>query len=158
MTAEELASRVRGMPVSVRLLCNRSCLTVQERAVTMRTVGDPFRAGRKQEQPISRSCPVSANLDEEAVRHVAHLARLTVSDDQVALFIKQLSSILDYVGQFSELDTSETPPTAHPLPVFNVFRDDRTAEPLKPAEALGNAPRQQNGFFCVPRVLDQDSA
>jgi aspartyl-tRNA(Asn)/glutamyl-tRNA(Gln) amidotransferase subunit C len=101
---------------------------------------------------------MSATLDEGAVRHVAHLARLHISDDEVARFADQLSSILDYVAQLNELDTADTPPTAHPLPVVNVFREDEVRPGLEQSVALSNAPQRQDGFFQVPKVLDQESA
>ena len=97
-----------------------------------------------------------STLDEETVRHVAHLARLKVSDEEVARYTEQLSSILRYVEQLRELDTSDTPPTSHPLPVANVFREDRVRDCLDAADALRNAPQHQDGFFRVPKVLDQD--
>jgi aspartyl-tRNA(Asn)/glutamyl-tRNA(Gln) amidotransferase subunit C len=97
-------------------------------------------------------------LDEAAVRHVAHLARLEVSDEEVARFAEQLSTILAYVEQLNELDTTGVPPTAHALPVTNVFRDDTAHPSWGPDRALHNAPRRQDGFFQVPKVLDQESA
>jgi aspartyl-tRNA(Asn)/glutamyl-tRNA(Gln) amidotransferase subunit C len=99
-----------------------------------------------------------STLDESAVRHVAHLARLAVSDEEVAHFTGQLSSILRYMEQLNELDTADVAPTAHPLPVANVFREDRVREPWTPQRALHNAPDRQGGFFRVPKVLDQETA
>jgi aspartyl-tRNA(Asn)/glutamyl-tRNA(Gln) amidotransferase subunit C len=92
-------------------------------------------------------------LDEAAVRHVAHLARLAVTDAEVGLYAEQLSKILDYVNQLNEVDTTDVPPTAHPLPIANVFRDDAPHQPWTPDAALANAPDHQNGFFRVPKVL-----
>jgi len=101
---------------------------------------------------------MSKTLDEAAVRHVAHLARLNICDEEVAQFAAQLSSILDYVAQLDELDTADTPPTAHPLPVINVFREDEVRPGLEQDVALRNAPQRQDGLFQVPKVLDQESA
>ncbi len=101
---------------------------------------------------------MSAFLDEAAVRHVAQLARLTVTDEEIARFAEQLSSILDYFQQLGDLDTSDVPPTAHPLAVTNVFRDDKVCPCWNSDRALHNAPLQQDGFFRVPKVLDQESA
>lgn len=98
------------------------------------------------------------SIDESTVRHVAHLARLQLSDEEVARFAGQLSTILDYVAQLRSVDTRDVPPTAHPLPVHNVFREDEIVEPWPPERALHNAPAQQNDFFKVPKVLDQESA
>jgi len=96
-------------------------------------------------------------LDEATVRHVAHLARLNLSDEEVARFADQLSAILEYMAQLNELNTEAIPPTAHPLPVTNVFRDDRIRASWTPAQALHNAPQRQDDFFKVPKVLEQDS-
>jgi aspartyl-tRNA(Asn)/glutamyl-tRNA(Gln) amidotransferase subunit C len=101
---------------------------------------------------------VTERLDEQAVRHVAHLARLTVSDEEVALFSRQLSAILEYVAQLDALDTGDVPPTAHPLPVANVLRDDVVGECVSNEAALANAPDAQGPMFRVSKVLDQDTA
>jgi len=101
---------------------------------------------------------VSKKLDGATVRHVARLARLSVSDEELARFAEQLSSILDYVAQLNELDTTDVPPAAHPLPVKNVFRADEVREPWDAERALSNAPDRQNGFFKVPKVLEQENS
>jgi len=100
---------------------------------------------------------MSRSLDEAAVRHVAHLARLQMPDDEITRFADQLSSILAYFEQLSELDTTGVAPTAHPLPVANVFREDEVRPGLDPERALANAPQRQDQFFRVPKVLDQES-
>ena len=96
-------------------------------------------------------------LDEAAVRHVANLARLKITDEEVVRYAGQLSSVLSYMEQLNELDTKDVPPTAHPLPLSNVLRPDEVGESLAQDQALHNAPQQQDGFFRVPKVLDQDS-
>ncbi len=96
-------------------------------------------------------------LDEAAVRHVAHLARLTVTDEEIARLAGQLSSILEYMGQLNEVDTTDVPPTAHPLSVKNVLRDDTVQFSWDPDRALHNAPDRQDDFFRVPKVLDQQN-
>lgn len=98
------------------------------------------------------------SLDEAAIRHVAHLARLNVTDEEVARFAEQLSSILEYVAQLNELDTTDVLPTAHALPVKDVFRDDTVGPCWEPDRALHNAPQRQDDFFRVPKVLDQENA
>ncbi|GMV98781.1 MAG: Asp-tRNA(Asn)/Glu-tRNA(Gln) amidotransferase subunit GatC [Phycisphaerae bacterium] len=101
---------------------------------------------------------MAAKIDEAQVRHIALLSRLKPTDEEVRLFAEQLSSILAYVDQLSEVDTADVPPTAHPLPVCNVFRADEPAGSLSPDEALANAPQRDGHFFAVPKVLEQDSA
>ena len=65
-----------------------------------------------------------ASISEDDVRHVARLARLDVTDDEVALFAGQLGAVLDHARDVEALDTAGVPPTAHPLPLVNVLRDD----------------------------------
>jgi aspartyl-tRNA(Asn)/glutamyl-tRNA(Gln) amidotransferase subunit C len=97
-------------------------------------------------------------INESDVRHIAHLSRLNPTDDEVKLFATQLSAILEYVEQLKELDTTDVPPTAHALPVHNVFRADEPRASLTPDEALANAPQRDGNFFAVPKVLEQESA
>lgn len=100
---------------------------------------------------------MTQEIDEAAVRHVAHLARLDLSDDDVARMAGELSAVLSYIEQMGELDVADVEPTAHPLPVQNVLRDDVVRESLTPEAALEVAPSAQDGFFKVPKVLDQET-
>ncbi len=97
-------------------------------------------------------------INESDVRHIAHLSRLNPTDEEVRLFSEQLSAILEYVEQLNEVDTKDVPPTAHALPIKNVFREDVPGKCLSPDEALANAPARDGEFFSVPKVLEQDSA
>ncbi len=101
---------------------------------------------------------MAGSLDESAVRHVAHLARLKITDEEAARYADQLSKILDHVRQLNELDTSNVPPTAHPLAVTNVFREDEVRPSWSSDAALANAPDRHGEFFRVPKVLDQEEA
>lgn len=100
---------------------------------------------------------MARKIDESLVRHIALLSRLKPSDDEVRLFSEQLSDIIEYVEKLSELDTTDVEPTAHALPIHNVFRDDEPGETLRVDEALANAPQRDGSFFAVPKVLDQGS-
>ena len=95
---------------------------------------------------------MSLSLDD--VRQVAKLARLELSEDDLARMQPQLSAILDYVAQLRELNTEGVEPLAHPLPVQNVFRADEPAPSLPVDEALANAPDRRGNYFGVPAVLD----
>jgi aspartyl-tRNA(Asn)/glutamyl-tRNA(Gln) amidotransferase subunit C len=95
-------------------------------------------------------------IDADQVRHVAHLARLKLTDEEVERFAGQLSAILDYVEQLNEVDTTDVPPTAHALPIHNVLRDDVAQPSLTPDEALANAPQREGDYFALPKVLEQD--
>lgn len=101
---------------------------------------------------------MTQSLDALAVRHVAHLSRLNVTDDEVAMYAQQLSRVLEYMEQLNAVNTENVPPTAHPHSATNVLRDDVVVESLVPAEALANAPQRQDDFFRVPKVLDQETA
>ncbi len=93
-------------------------------------------------------------LDERQVRHVAELARLKLTDDEAASYTRQLSDIMAYVEKLSELDTGDTPPTAHPLPVQNVYRADVVEASIEPGPVMDNAPDHLETFFRVPKVLE----
>ncbi|MFO8014953.1 MAG: Asp-tRNA(Asn)/Glu-tRNA(Gln) amidotransferase subunit GatC [Phycisphaerae bacterium] len=97
-------------------------------------------------------------LSPEDVLHVAHLGRIHLSDEDVAKFADQLSSIVDYVNQLGELDTGGVEPLAHALPLRNVLRPDVPRPGLSNEEALGGAPDAAGGCFRVPRVIDDGSS
>ncbi|RUM89746.1 MAG: Asp-tRNA(Asn)/Glu-tRNA(Gln) amidotransferase subunit GatB [Thermodesulfatator sp.] len=92
-------------------------------------------------------------ISREEVRHVAHLARLTFSEEDFERFTRELSSILDYIAKLSEVDTSGVEPTYNALQLENRFREDRTRESFPPEEILQNAPEQEGTSFVVPRVI-----
>jgi aspartyl-tRNA(Asn)/glutamyl-tRNA(Gln) amidotransferase subunit C len=91
-------------------------------------------------------------ITRDEVLHVAKLARLALSDEEVERFRGQLSAILEAVGKVSELDLDGVPPTSHPLDLVNVLADDEPVASLSREEALANAPDPENGFFGVPPV------
>ncbi len=93
------------------------------------------------------------SISREEVLHVAHLARLEFSEEEVELFTTQLADILNYVAQLNELDTSNVEPTYHAIPLSNVFREDEVRESFPVDEILANAPERENGFFVVPKVI-----
>lgn len=89
------------------------------------------------------------------VEHVARLARLHLSEDEVERMRVQLSAILAYVDQLRALPTEGVEPTSHAVPLVNVLRDD-TPEPCLPREAmLANAPDPAGEFFRVPRIIEE---
>jgi aspartyl-tRNA(Asn)/glutamyl-tRNA(Gln) amidotransferase subunit C len=94
------------------------------------------------------------SLTAEQVRWVAHLARLELSDAELATMTPQLSAILDYVSQLQTINTDGVEPLAHPLPIHNVFRGDEPQPSLPVADALTNAPDRHGDFYGVPAVLD----
>jgi aspartyl-tRNA(Asn)/glutamyl-tRNA(Gln) amidotransferase subunit C len=88
------------------------------------------------------------------VRYTAQLARLHLSDDEIAKFQAQLSQVLEYVEKLKQVDVTGVEPTAHAFEVFNVFRADESRPWFTPEEALANAPRQANQLFIVPKVIE----
>jgi len=91
-------------------------------------------------------------IDDQVTRHVARLARLQLSDAEMARMQHELSAILDYVDQVRELALEEVSPTTHAIPLENVMRDDLPA-PSVPAElALREAPEVHGDGFAVPRM------
>ena len=93
-------------------------------------------------------------ISKEQAEHVARLARLEVSEDEKAMFARQLSSILTYIDQLKEVDTTGVEPTVTVLPTDNVFREDDMRPSLPQEKALANAPDQADGFFRVPKILE----
>jgi len=93
-------------------------------------------------------------ISKELVEHVAKLARLEVSEDEKAMFARQLSAILTYMDQLKEVDTEGVEPTATVLPTENVFREDAVKPSLTQERALANAPDQADGLFRVPKILE----
>jgi aspartyl-tRNA(Asn)/glutamyl-tRNA(Gln) amidotransferase subunit C len=93
-------------------------------------------------------------ISREQVEHVAHLARLGLSDDEINRLQQQLSQILGHMQMIDRLDTSAIPPTAQVIPLSSVMRED-TPRPSRPVEEiLANAPRREGSFFKVPPVLE----
>lgn len=99
-----------------------------------------------------------AKIEPAEVRHIAELARLKLTDEEVKLMGAQLSSILRYMDRLSALSTDGVEPTAHVVPLVNVYRNDCVAPSMDSAAALANAPQHQDGFFQVPKVLGEESA
>lgn len=93
-------------------------------------------------------------IDAVQVGKVARLARLDLTEAEIAEFTGQLSAILEYMGKMNELDTTGTQPLAHCLPISNVFRDDCIKESLGTEKTLANAPQRDVQFFKVPKILD----
>jgi len=94
-------------------------------------------------------------INPEEVRHVARLARVGLSDEDVSRFQGQLSQILDYFQMLHDLETDGVPPTSHPLPLHNVMRTDSEDASLPRDAVLGNAPQQEAGLFRVSTILEE---
>ena len=95
----------------------------------------------------------AARLSRADVVHVARLARLTLTDDEIDGFTADLAGILDHAQDVASLDTAGVPTTAHPLALFNVLRDDVVTPSLDRAEVLAMAPAAESNRFRVPQIL-----
>lgn len=88
------------------------------------------------------------------VKYVANLARIALSPAEEEKLGAQLGNILGYIEKLKELDVSNVEPTAHAVPLINVFRADEIRPSLSNEEALRNAPARANGFFLVPKIVE----
>ena len=89
-----------------------------------------------------------------SIEHIAHLARLSLSEKEKELFGGQLESILGYMEKLNELDTKDIEPTSHVIAINNITRDDVPAPSLKREEALLNAPDKTEKFYRVPKIIE----
>ena len=92
-------------------------------------------------------------LSRQDVAHVARLARLALSDEELDRYTVQLAAVLEHAADVEALDTSGVPPTAHPLELLNVLRADEVRPSLDREEVLAMAPEAEDGRFRVPRIL-----
>jgi len=93
-------------------------------------------------------------ISGDEIEHIATLARLSLSEEEKALFGTQLSSILGYMEKLNELDTAQIEPTSHVLPLSNVMRDDLPSSSLQREDALMNAPAHTEKFYRVPKIIE----
>jgi len=100
---------------------------------------------------------VSNPLTRADVEHVAKLARLALSDEEIEQFTVQLGAILEHAADVAALDTSDVPPTSHPIPLANVLRPDSPVPCLDRDAVLRMAPAAEEGRFRVPRILAEDA-
>ncbi|MHB1127583.1 MAG: Asp-tRNA(Asn)/Glu-tRNA(Gln) amidotransferase subunit GatC [Bacillota bacterium] len=92
-------------------------------------------------------------ISQKEVEHVALLARLEISESEKEDYTRQLNDILRYMEKLNSLDTADVEPTAHVLPLVNVFREDINRPGLERKLALQNAPEEQDGQFKVPKIV-----
>jgi aspartyl-tRNA(Asn)/glutamyl-tRNA(Gln) amidotransferase subunit C len=93
-----------------------------------------------------------SGLSRDDVVHVAHLARLALTDDEVDLFTAQLRTVLDHAADVAALDLSHLPPSSHPIALENVMRPDEPRPSLDRDEVLAAAPAVEDDRFRVPRI------
>jgi aspartyl-tRNA(Asn)/glutamyl-tRNA(Gln) amidotransferase subunit C len=98
-----------------------------------------------------------STLSRKDVAHLAHLARLAVSEDELDLFAGQLGAVLDAVAQVGKADVADVPPTTHAVPMTNVLRPDAVRPSLPRDVVLAEAPAAEDGRFRVPRILGEEA-
>ncbi|HWD05672.1 MAG TPA: Asp-tRNA(Asn)/Glu-tRNA(Gln) amidotransferase subunit GatC [Amycolatopsis sp.] len=96
------------------------------------------------------------NISRDEVAHLAKLARLAVTEDELDVFAGQLDQILDSVAKVSEVAADDVPPTSHAVPLTNVFREDEVRPCLTQQQVLAGAPASEQGRFRVPRILGEE--
>jgi aspartyl-tRNA(Asn)/glutamyl-tRNA(Gln) amidotransferase subunit C len=99
---------------------------------------------------------MAARISRADVVHVATLARLELTEEELDRYVDQLGAVLDHAADVAALDTSGVPPTAHPLPMQNVLREDVVGPSLDRDEVLREAPDSDGVRFRVPRILGEE--
>jgi aspartyl-tRNA(Asn)/glutamyl-tRNA(Gln) amidotransferase subunit C len=97
------------------------------------------------------------DITREEVAHLADLARIDLSDAELDHLAPQLAVILDSIKSISEVAADDIPPTSHPMPLTNVFREDAERPGLSAEEALAMAPQVEEQRFAVPRILGEEA-
>ena len=95
-----------------------------------------------------------AKLTKEEVKHVAHLARLAITEEEAEKFAEQLGKITDFAEQLNELDTTNVEPTSHVFPIANVLREDVAKPGLDREKVMLNVKEQEAGQIKVPSIID----
>ena len=91
-------------------------------------------------------------ITKDDVKHVAKLARLTLTEEEIDKYSEQLGNILKYVEQMNEVDTTGIEPMPHAIPITNVMREDVVKYEQNKEELMKNAPYEEDGFFRVPKI------
>lgn len=96
------------------------------------------------------------SISREEVEHVARLARLDLTEEELERFRSQLSAVLERAQRIQSLELDDVPPTAHPVELRNVLRPDEVVAPQATADVLRASPAQEDGFYVVPRILEEE--
>ncbi len=92
-------------------------------------------------------------IDKSSVEHVAKLARLEVSEEEISGVVDQMNKIVGYVEQLAEVNTDDVEPTAYVVSERDALRDDANVDSLSVEKALSNAPSVKKGHFAIPKVI-----
>ena len=97
-----------------------------------------------------------SEITAEQVAHLAHLARIDLSPEEITNLAVDLGQIVESVAKVSQVATADIPATSHPMPLTNVFRDDVVVPSLTVEQALSGAPARAGDKFRVPAILDEE--
>jgi aspartyl-tRNA(Asn)/glutamyl-tRNA(Gln) amidotransferase subunit C len=117
------------------------------------TPAGPWQTAAEPSGSASTMTAMASPLTREAAAHVAVLARLDLTEEELERFTGQLGAVLEHAADVASLDTSGVPPTAHPLDLINVLREDVVRPCLDRDEVLAMAPAAEDGRFRVPKIL-----
>jgi len=92
-------------------------------------------------------------ISRKEVEHVADLARLNLTEQEIELFTDQFNSILEYFAKLQEIDTANVEPTAHAVQLYNVLREDQVTGSMESEKVFANAPWAEEGYFRVPKIV-----
>ena len=95
-----------------------------------------------------------ANISKEEVKHVAHLARLAITEEEAEMFAEQLAAITKFADELNELDTTNVAPTTHVLPLVNVLREDKSVPGLEREKMMKNVKEEEAGQVKVPTIIE----
>ncbi len=95
------------------------------------------------------------DVSRKVVEHVATLARLDLSDEEIDRLQHEMGRILEHADKLQEVDTDDIEGTSHVIPMTNVYREDEVGESLTPEEVVANAPDAAEEFFKVPRIVEE---
>lgn len=93
-------------------------------------------------------------ISQEQLEAIASLARLNLTDKEKERLVYEMEEIIEFADQLAEIDTAEVEPTAYPIPIKNVFRQDRVEKSFDREDMLKNAPSCENGYIKVPKVIE----
>jgi aspartyl-tRNA(Asn)/glutamyl-tRNA(Gln) amidotransferase subunit C len=97
-----------------------------------------------------------SEISAEQVAHLANLARIALTEEEIEHLTKELGQIMHAVEQVNQVATPDVPPTSHPIPMHNVFRDDVVGDTLTAEEALAGAPESDGSRFVVSAILGEE--
>ena len=95
-----------------------------------------------------------SEITNERIKKIADAVRIEISDEEAAKYTEEISSVIEYANVLSELNTDDVEPTTHGIVLGNVLRKDEPKHTITQADALENAPDQEDGHFKVPSIME----